>query len=374
MKVVFIRSRMEGTVCLQEPRNGQILDAPALERMRISQKAGSSTKNIIMGLMQYNVVSSSEEWKFWGGGFQEIRLDGQMPVKLFYSDPNFRLNALADYLNSNGQPDILWVEGTDYPPYLEKIFQLCSKSYKIVYSKDWRPHKVERLDEYDLCLVDEDWEVAEVKKRYPNLHCAVWDKLIDYQDSFRPLSYEKTYDICYIAYLRARKKHEVLFQAMAKVKDRKLNCICVGEDRKDRQIDLEKLVADLNISVHFAGGVSQREVNKYMSASRIGVLCARLDAAPRVVLEYMASDIPVLVNSELLAGTRYVGAGAGLVRSPAEFHQGICEILDNYERYSPREYFLQHYSSEIIIRKFARILEQSGCLQNNRLENNLGRR
>ncbi len=87
----------------------------------------------------------------------------------------------------------------------------------------------------------------------------------------------------------------------------------------------------------------------------------KLDGAPRAILEYMAADLPVLVNSELLAGARYIGMEAGLVNSPEEFHLGIAELLDNHQSYSPRASFLEHYSFQKVIGKFVRIMEQAGC-------------
>ena len=362
MKVVFIRTKLDSTVFMEGAGTNRELDAAALERMKITQKAGSSSKNTIFGLKAYNIISEYEEWKFWSGRLQEVAVPGQMPVRLFPCDESFALKELAHYIRAEGQPDILWVEGPDYPLYIERIFQLCPNSFKLVYSKDWRPWKIANLVAYDLCLVDEDWEVAKVKSRCPEIHCEVWDKLIDYESMFYPIQCEKLYDICCVAYLRARKNHELLLRAMGRINERRLSCLCVGDDRKNYRVELERLIAELNLSVHFTGEVPYEEVNRHINSARIGVLPAKLDAAPRAILEYMAADIPVLVNSELLAGARYVGEGAGLVKSPAEFHLGIREVLDNYSNYSPRAFFMEHYSSEKVIPKFIGILEKSGGL------------
>jgi glycosyltransferase involved in cell wall biosynthesis len=361
MNVVFLRTKFDSTVFLGDRQAGDELDASLLERMKITQKAGSSSKNMIVGLIEKRLVSRCEEWKFWNGRLQEISGPGHFPVKLFPADERFALDELAHYIDAAGQPDILWVEGTDYPFYLERIFQLCPESFKLVYSKDWRPWKIERLEEYDLCLVDEPWEVEKVRSRYPHLHCAVWDKLIDYESAFYPIASDKIYDICYVAYLRERKNHALLFSAMAKIKDRRLSCVCIGDDRKNHRAELEKMITELPHSVHFTGEIPFAEVNRYINSAKIGVMCSRLDAAPRAILEYMAADAPVLVNSELLAGARYVGAQAGLVKPPAEFHLGILELLDNYQNYSPRAFFLENYSAEKVVPKFIEILEQAGC-------------
>jgi glycosyltransferase involved in cell wall biosynthesis len=361
MKIVFIRTKTDSTVFFQNRTASPELDDAALEQMKISVKAGSSSKNIILGLRKHNLISSCEEWKFWGGAFRDVKLPGQVLVKLFSINGNFTSKDLAQYVGESGQPDILWVEGPDYPPYLEQIFDLCPDSFKIVYSKDWRPWKIENLHHYNLCLVDEAWQAEKIRRHCPEVHSAVWDKLIDYETSHYPMACDKIYDVCYVAYLRERKNHALLFQAIAKLKDRRLSCVCVGDDRKGCRAELEKMAASMNVKAHFTGEVPKLEVNTYINQSRIGVMCSEMDAVPRAILEYMAADVPVLANAKLLAGARYVVSGAGLVRPPEQFHLGLLEILDHYQDFSPREKYLEQYSVEKILDKFIAILQSAGC-------------
>ncbi len=357
MRLVFVRTKAESTVFEQEINGAGKLDAAALERMKINAKAGSSSKNVIFGLLQYGVIAAFEEWKFWSGALQEVRAH-DFTVRLFPCNEELESEALQRYVREHGQPEILWVEGPDFPPYLRQIFALCPASFKIVYSKDWRPWKIRQLGNYDLCLVDEDWEAQRVRQLHPQLNCAVWDKLIDYEQTHYPIPGEKRYDVCCVAYLRARKNHELLFRAMAKLRDRKLKCVCIGDDRKGNRAELEKLAAELKLDVHFTGEAPKEEVNRLINQSKVGVMCSELDAAPRAILEYMAADVPVLVNAKLLAGARYVGPSAGLIKPPEEFHLGLAELLDHLQSYSPRAYLLKHYSFEKVMRKFIGILEE----------------
>ena len=115
---------------------------------------------------------------------------------------------------------------------------------------------------------------------------------------------------------------------------------------------------NFGINAHFTGEVSKEDVNRYVNQSRIGDMCSERDAVPRALLECMAAGVPVLVNADLRAGTRYVGPKAGLVRSPEEFHLGIAEMLDNIGRFSPREHLLEHFSRDKTVVKFVGLLEQ----------------
>jgi glycosyltransferase involved in cell wall biosynthesis len=312
-------------------------------------KASSSSKGVILELERLEMASGSEEWRF---GAANGSTGGLLPVRPF---PN--ATALCGHIEAAGAPDVLWVEGSDMPPYLSEAFDACPSSLKVVYSKDWKPQKIEDLESYDLCLVDEDWQVEKVTRQ--GGRAAVWDKLIDYESTHHPLDIPKRYDICYVAYLRRRKQHELLFSSMAQIRDRRLSCVCIGGDPDVRLPELRALVEELGIDVTFAGDVPKDEVNRYVNESRVGVMCSREDGAPRALLEYMAADVPVLANAELLAGTRYVGPKAGLVRAPAEFATGITEMLDNLDSYAPRRHLLEHYSRQRVVETFLSILDEA---------------
>ncbi len=361
MKLVFIRSKIDSTVYFNGDQSASGVNSEIREKLKLSAKAGSSSKNIIRGLYRLGYIESYEEWKFWDGPMVEVKAEDGMPVRLFPINQELKSEAALHYMAECGKPDILWIEGTDFPPYLELIFRETADCFKLVYSKEWRPWRVEALEKYDLCLVDEEWEVQKVRQYYPEIACGVWDKLIDYEHTHFPLKLEKRYDICYVAYLRRRKNHELLFRAMSNLKSRKLSCVCVGDNRKGYQQELERMASALGLDVTFTGEVSKEQVNRIINQSRMGVMCSTLDAAPRAILEYMAADVPVLVNAQLWAGCRYVIPGTGLVCPPESFHEGILEILDHPERFSPRSSYLKQFSFAKVMGRFVELLRMAGC-------------
>jgi glycosyltransferase involved in cell wall biosynthesis len=315
---------------------------------------------MIIGLQRSGLVSACESWQFWDRPSREFRHEGKFPTRIFQADEAGRSTDFARHIAEAGEPDLLWVEGRHYPLHLARLLDLCPRSFKILETQNWRPWSVEGIERYDFCIVDEESQARKVKKLFPNVRCGVWDKLIDYESSYYPIQCEKDFDLCYVAELNRRKQPELLLQAAARLPERKLTCVFVGADRKGMQAKLERLAADLNVTAHFAGEVSREDVNAYINRSLIGVVCAKRDAVPRILLEYMAADVPVLANAELRAGTRYVGPRAGLIRSPEEFHLGIAEILDNYGSYSPRQHLLEHYSQDRVVAHLVKLLEQAG--------------
>ncbi len=337
MRIAFIRVH-------KDPSKGQGSAA----------KESSSSKGIIAELVKQRVAQGAEEWRFSIDGSNGD--GGLLPVRSFDSEA---ARGLREYVQRTGAPDVVWVEGSDCPPHLREVFDLCPSSLKIVYSKDWKPQKIEGLASYDLCLVDEDWQIEKLAPQ--GVRAAVWDKLIDYEATHKPTECKKRYDICYVAHLRRRKQHELLFRAMAKLRDRRLTCVCTGGDPDGRLDQLRALASELDVAVEFVGDVSKAEVNRYVNESRIGVICSREDAAPRALLEYMAVDVPVLVNAELLAGARYVGPRAGLRCEPDKFHAGIAELLDGIDGYAPRAQLLERFSRARVIEKFVAILRDASA-------------
>jgi glycosyltransferase involved in cell wall biosynthesis len=242
------------------------------------------------------------------------------------------------------------------PATLCRVFDLCPNSLKMIYPKYCEPWLIQGLDRYDVCLVDEEWQVAEMARRYPGVVCRVWDKLIDYERCFFPTSTTKKYDICYVARLHPRKYHKLLFKALAKLRERRLSVALVGSDENECQQYLEPMAEEAGVEAVFTGHVAPESVNRLINESRMGVLCDKYDAVPRAMLEYMAADIPVLVNAEMRAGTRYVAPEAGLVVSPAQFHEGIIEILDHLDRFRAREHLVRSFSRQKAVDRMWKIL------------------
>jgi glycosyltransferase involved in cell wall biosynthesis len=329
--------------------------ANLVERVRTRGPLISSSTNIITELRCRRIVDA-EAWWFWDG--PSIRFEGDLPVQLLpASDAEGSMRRLSA---ERGTPDVLWVEGNRHPGYLDVALASCPGALKVYYSQASRPWRLPMTSLFDLCLVDEAWQAEAMQQHLPNVEAAIWDKLIDYETTHYPIDCEKRYDVCYVAYLTGRKKHERLLRALSKLRERKLSGLLVGQDHPGRRQALSDSAAAWGVPLHFSGEVTKAEVNVLINASRIGAMCSRSDAAPRALLEYMAADVPVLVASDLRAGTRYVTAEAGLIRDPEQLHEGIIEILENYDRFSPRASFLERFNKDAVIRTILAIFEDVG--------------
>lgn len=350
MKIVNIRAH--GCVYLH---NGENASTSQVEERLRRLMFNSAPKNIGRELMRRGLASGFEEWRFWGFPTKTLSFHG-IPLWLFQSADGEDLTEVENHVARIGEPDVIWAEGMGLPTILRRVFDLCPTSLKIVYPQYCEPWLIEGLDLYDACLVDEEWQVKEMRRRQSGVTCHVWDKLVDYEDHFFPTNAPKKYDICYVARLHPRKYHDLLFNSLAKLRDRRLSAVLVGSDENECQQYLEPLAKEAGVEAVFTGQVSRERVNDIINESRMGVICDKYDAVPRAMLEYMAADVPVLVNAEMQAGSRYVAPKAGLVVSPAQFHEGIIEILDHLERFRPRECLIRDFSRQQVVDKMWRIV------------------
>ena len=351
MKMVIFRS---GSFSYVNRKGESVEESKELLDAYLTNSAG---KKIGAELARQNPEMEVVQWRFWSHETTELFYYG-LPMILFQMREQPSSPDLERHIERTGQPDLILAEGLQVVPSLERIFELCPDSLKFVYPKHSQPWVMRRPDLYHLCLVDEEWQIEEMRRHHPDVRCAVWDKLIDYEEHHFPMPLEKVYDICYVAHLKPRKNHDLLLRAVASMPGRKLKCVFVGRDDKDIQSTLEALATELGVDATFAGNVTPDEVNRYMNQSRMGVICSEEDAVPRAMLEYMAADIPVMVNSRLRVGTRYVGPKAGLLREAQDFASGIEEILDDPGRFRPREHLLENFSREKVCGRFLSLVEE----------------
>ena len=70
------------------------------------------------------------------------------------------------------------------------------------------------------------------------------------------------------------------------------------------------------------------------------------DASPRVMTEAMCFGLPILVNSEIVGGWKYVAPETGAEFTHENFEDTLKVFLENLENYRPREWFISNYGVE----------------------------
>ncbi|WP_244480357.1 glycosyltransferase family 4 protein [Rhizobium sp. Root1220] len=243
----------------------------------------------------------------------------------------------------------------------EEILIACRDSFKIYNSIDAPALRIppEVSQHFDLVITGAEWQSAVVRSRHPQMRTVVMPIGPEFASAstFRPLGLPKSYDVIYVAAAQAYKRHDILFEALAKLPS-SLKSLCVfgyGELVED----LRSHVEQLGLNVDFVGppGVRFDEVNRLMNLARIGVVCGVEDGAPAILTEYMLAGIPVLANSALCCGLQYITAESGAWASADDFHEGIRDLLERTDTLRPRNVVLANWTWPHSIRRLRKLID-----------------
>ena len=278
-------------------------------------------------------------------------------------DPSNRPFSSTDMLGhmaAFGPPDILcvWGLGVD-----AAILQACARSVRIYNSIDAPalrvPDDVGR--HFDIVLTGADWQSEEVERRYPGMLTAVMPIGPEFAspETFFPIGLGKIYDVVYVAAAQAYKKHEVLFDALARMpSSTRALCVCGYGELGDA---LRGRVRELGISVDFVGppGVGFAEVNRLMNLARIGVVCGVDDGAPAILTEYMLASLPVLANAGLKCGLQFITPATGRTADEDQFSAVLQAMLANLDDFRPRETVLHNWAWPHTAKRLGTLVEDA---------------
>ncbi len=326
---------------------------------------GGYIERLPLAVLKSGVVDCAEVWTHWRGenppgdwtepGSPSIR---RRAFRSNGPDAPMASNDMLAHIHAFGAPDILCVWGLGVS---EDILLACRGSFKIYNSIDAPalriPPEVSR--HFDLVLTGAEWQSEAVLARHPGMRTSVMPVGPEFASdlTFRPLGLPKIYDVIYVAAAQAYKRHDILFEALAKL-PRNIRALCVfgyGElvDTLRRQADA------LGIQVDFVGppGVGFEEVNRLMNQARLGVVCGIDDGAPAILTEYMLAGIPVLANSDLSCGLQYINEDTGATASAENFHKGIASMLVRADTFHPRRIVQANWTWPRTMEKFLPLIQ-----------------
>lgn len=324
------------------PGQGGVSEAPV-------EVVGGYLERLPLACVRAGLVERAEIWHHWRPADPgPMRQDGPALVRRAFrigdETPPFRSHSMAGFVAAFGAPKILcvWGLGVD-----EGLLEACRDSFRIYNSIDAPALRVspEVSGRFDLVLTAAEWQSAAVRERHPAMPCAVLPIGPDFADpvTFRPLGLEKRYDVIYVAAAQPYKRHDILFDALARA-PRPLKALCVfgyGEAAEA----LRCRAAGLGIDVAFVGppGVDFAEVNRLMNLARVGVVCGVEDGAPAILTEYMLAGLPVLANAALRCGLEYIGPQTGRTADAGSFAAALMELVDASGTYTPRQVVLSRW-------------------------------
>ena len=332
---------------------------------RPSQRAWPSTVDVIGGYLERlplaavasGLADHAEIWSFAGrdgdSDHDAGRPDGTPdPVNPALVRRVFRTGGPAPYasreaiefIRTVGAPDILcvWGLGVDVA-----LLDACAASLKIYNSIDAPALRIpdDLAARFDLFLTGAEWQSREIEARVPGARTLVLPigPAFASGQTFFPTGCAKDRDVVYVACAQPYKRHDILFDAMARRPGTR-GLLVVGyghlagefRERADRQ--------GLDLEIIGPPGVSHEEVNRQINRARVGVVCGEADGAPAILTEYQLAGLPVLANARLCCGLQFVTPETGLTaEAGTNFAAALDRLLREHLRYQPRPFALSRW-------------------------------
>lgn len=332
---------------------------------------GGFMERLPLACLKYGLVDYAEKWHYINNRDNrhyglEKNGHGLFAWRGFYLHNQQQPYAAAHmrgFWETFGVPHILCVYGLGIS---EELLRLCKESFKIYYSIDAPALRVPPgvSKHFNLVLVGDKRQQEKVRRTHPGMPCEILTTGPDFADTetFSPLNIPKKYDLIYVACAQPYKRHDILFGAMAKLKNRRpVNCLCIcGYGELTAQ--LRRQVRELDIAVTIIGppGVSHRKVNEYINQGRVGIVAGVEDGCPAIISEYMLAGIPVLANAGLCCGLRLVKPETGWVYPEEYFADGILRALNECNHINPRPFALEHCGWPASVRQLEALLHRYG--------------
>ena len=331
---------------VQHPASSPIIPASLLPAQCPVQ--GGYLERLPLAAVRSGLAEFAEVWHHHRGeGIACEQSNDYLARRVFplSSEAPFHSGAMLDYIEEHGAPRILCVWGLGVS---EAILDACAESTIIYNSIDVPSLRVppDASAHFDVVLTGAQWQSDEVTARHPEMMTAILPIGPEFAspETFFPIpEEEKIYDVVYVAAAQPYKRHDILFDALAR-STRPLKALCVmgyGEDGER----LRQEAAARQLDVEFVGppGVSHAEVNRLINQARVGAVCGVDDGAPAILTEYMLAGLPVVANAQLRCGLQYICPETGIIAPPDRFELGLLEALERTD-FLPREYVLENWA------------------------------
>ena len=273
--------------------------------------------------------------------------------------PPVASSAMRRHVERRGAPALLVVLGLGVGA---DLLDACAGSTILYNSIDHPALRVpdEVARRFGLVLTGAPWQSEEVERRVPGVRTAVLPIGPEFAatDLFRPLGTPKTHDLIYVAAAQPYKRHDILFDALARL-PRTVSALCVfGYGELAEPLRERARAEELNVTFVGPPGVPFDEVNRLMNSARIGVVCGVEDGAPAILTEYMLAGLPVLANAELSCGRQYLGPETGMIATADGFADAILMLLDRAPSLDPRAVVLDRWTWPHSVEKLRLLISQ----------------
>jgi hypothetical protein len=277
--------------------------------------------------------NATAEMLYWGGNRKFIVSD-------FFTEkwvPSFKT-----YLDFT--PDLIFCRGGF--DFYDDLLVRYPRAKKIYYGAGKRYFCTTKFTDYNLFLVDSVRQLKFVRDRGKNVELFIKPAAT----LFRPIKKEKIYDVCVsVSYSADRKRYDLLLKAFAGSKYKILN---LGNVDK-KYVDLAR---KMKVNIKWDGWSLRKFLPDKIAQCRVGLCCSdRNDSTPRVIPEFLACDVPVVVTDDVnIWNDKYINSHTGVFVKDDNILDGVKKVLNG--KFSPRKYYDENLSIKCSVEHLNKII------------------
>lgn len=258
--------------------------------------------------------------------------------------------------NPDVEPDLIVCRGGF--DYYDSFVERFPKARKIYYGAGERFFPQHTFTDYDLFLVDSTKQLEKAR--------GMTSKKVELffkpaATMFRPHNVQKRYDVCFIANatLNDTKGYKFLLEVC---KNTGLKILSLGIVLPK----FVKLAKELKVDVEWGGWFLRKHLSEKISACKIGVLLtpteylsSHRDSAPRIVSEYLACGLPVVMTDDIpLWYERFITKETGVLTNREGVSRALCQTVEAYDKYDPCGYYAKYLSMDKAATYLANLIEE----------------
>ena len=234
------------------------------------------------------------------------------------------------------EPDVIISRGGF--EYYDDLIKRFPKTRKVYYGAGTRFFPQTKFKDYDLVLVDSERQLEKVRSMGWNAEYL----LKPAARLFIPSSVEKKFDICFMSN-NVVPDMKGLALLISSLKDSKLSMRVIGKGSKQ----FEKMAKTAGVRVDLNDWVFRKDLPDIISSCRVGVCpSTEIDSCPRVIPEFLACGLPVVVTSDVHFWKElYMTKETGNIAEKTHIVSAVKNLLKS-ETLRPREYYEEHLSVE----------------------------
>lgn len=170
-------------------------------------------------------------------------------------------------------------------------------------------------------------------------------------------------DLIMVANWAAHKNHRRLFEALQHVRHKPVSLVLIGVDWGGRTA--EDIVAEMqqydlpHVKLEIKTNLPAREVARHLAKSKVFLLLSEKEGSNRAIVEALFANTPAILYENFIGGARgKINSQTGVLSSFGDLANKIDDMMDNYQRFSPRAWALENTGARNATAKLNALLKK----------------